>query len=93
MASRYLAIRYDRVLCAAKGRLPKGRRACLQDALKGAAEDALLEAQVIVMALFGMSVAAIAKLVHETAHAHMVPAGQGGIAGEGCRRLGETALP
>ena len=26
------------------------------------------------MALFGMSVAAIAYLVHETAHAHMVPA-------------------
>ena len=38
------------------------------------------------MALFGLSVAAIAYLVHETAHAHMVPAGQGGVAGKGCRR-------
>jgi len=48
---------------------------------------ALFEAQVIVMALSGMSVVAIAHLVHETAHAHMEAAGQGRDRGKGCRRL------
>ncbi|RRF97836.1 MAG: hypothetical protein DUD39_12790 [Coriobacteriaceae bacterium] len=48
---------------------------------------ALFEAQVIVMALSGMTVTAIAHLVHETAHAHMEAAGQGRRRGKGCRRL------
>jgi hypothetical protein len=89
-ASRHLAVRDDRPLRRAEGRLPRGRRPCLQDALGGAPE----------LALHGALRGAGDRdgaLRHDRdgdsasgardGHAHMAPAREGGIGGEGCRRL------
>lgn len=89
-ASRHLAVRDDRPLRRAEGRLPRGRRACLQDALGGAPELALHRPLrgagdrdgALRHGRDGDSASGA-----RDGYAHMAPAGQSRRRGEGCRRL------
>lgn len=89
-ASRHLAVRDDRPLRRAEGRLPRGRRACLQDALGGAPELALHRPLrgagdrdgALRHGRDGDSASGA-----RDGCAHMAPAGQSRRRGEGCRRL------